>query len=236
FRSSIFGISDNSFFDPSSSSQTRHGPVPEHRDVDHIVRCSQLCIREQLDEDGWNVEVHHRVLCAALRRPYAPIKDGLINFTSTQVLTRSWFILEPSSVLIFDCSPRCIRPKPAALHARLLKRTRTPGRMVDYCMYIDTDIAGTTDAAVPDAVRHLRGQSGYNTVNHTSYFHLRDNPVSVSVESKRPGGSVDDAQLQMGIWHAIQWAFLDEASSKPRGLYCQQDLCVVLGTGRRCPT
>ncbi|TQN73718.1 hypothetical protein CSHISOI_01674, partial [Colletotrichum shisoi] len=184
---SIFGISDNSFFDPSGSSQTRHGPVPEHRGVEHIVRCSQLCIREQLDEDGWNVEVHHPVLCAALRRPYAPIKDGLVNFTST---------------------------KTAPLHASLLKRTRTPGRMVDYCMYIDTDIAGTTDAAVPDAVRHLRGQSGYNTVNHTSYFHLRDNPVSVSVESKRPGGSVDDAQLQMGIWHAVQWAFLDEATAR----------------------
>lgn len=87
--------------------------------------------------------------------------------------------------------------------------------MVDYCMYIDTDVAGVADAeVVGDAVRHLRSMSGYSTVNHTSYFHLRDNPVSLSVESKRPGGSVDDAQLQMGAWHAAQWAFLDEVTAK----------------------
>ncbi|TKW60082.1 hypothetical protein CTA1_3128 [Colletotrichum tanaceti] len=46
-----------------------------------------------------------------------------------------------------------------------------------------------------DAVKHLCGWSGYNTVNHMSYFYLRNNPVSVSVKSKRPGGSVDDAHL-----------------------------------------
>ncbi|KAK2051899.1 hypothetical protein LY76DRAFT_527694 [Colletotrichum caudatum] len=186
-RSSVFGISDSSFFDPHTS-RDRHGPIPAYRDVEHIVQCSQQCIREQLDEDGWNVEVHHRVLCAALRRPYAPIKDGLINFSSTRT---------------------------AALHKSLLKRTRTPSRMVDYCMYVDTAIAGAVEpAVVGDAVRDLRAISGYSTVNHTSYFHLRDNPVSLSIESKRPGGSVDDAQLQIGVWHAAQWAFLDEVTAK----------------------
>ncbi|KAI3528349.1 hypothetical protein CABS02_15140, partial [Colletotrichum abscissum] len=182
----LFGISDYSFFD-ASRGQTRRGPVHDYRDVDHIVSCSQFCIREQVDEDGWGAEVHHRVLSAALRRPYAPIKDGLVNFAST---------------------------KTAPLHAKLLKRMQTPSRMVDYCMYIDTEVAGNDDASVSNAVRRLRAQSGYSTVNHTSYFHLRDNPVSLSIESKRPGGSVDDAQLQMGSWHAVQWAFLDEATAK----------------------
>jgi hypothetical protein len=51
----------------------------------------------------------------------------------------------------------------------------------------------------------LREQLQY--FNHTDYFPLRQQPVVLSAKSKKPGEGYQDAQVQLGVWQAAQWAF-----------------------------
>ncbi|KAF0316389.1 hypothetical protein GQ607_016380, partial [Colletotrichum asianum] len=47
------------------------------------------------------------------------------------------------------------------------------------------------------------------TINHTPNFQLRNEPISLSIESQQRDASLDDANLQIGTWHAAQWLYLD---------------------------
>ncbi|KAF5023713.1 hypothetical protein F66182_4217 [Fusarium sp. NRRL 66182] len=52
----------------------------------------------------------------------------------------------------------------------------------------------------------------YNTlglVNHTAFHPLAYNPISLSIETKRYGGDLRRAHVQMAAWHASQWTFLE---------------------------
>lgn len=46
------------------------------------------------------------------------------------------------------------------------------------------------------------------TVNHTDFFPVSTRPLVLIIETKKPGVHWEAAQLQIGIWHAAQWAFL----------------------------
>lgn len=46
------------------------------------------------------------------------------------------------------------------------------------------------------------------TVNHTSHSGIRHYPLQISIETKLTGEGFNAAKLQMGVWHATQWAFL----------------------------
>ncbi|GKT67508.1 hypothetical protein ColTof4_14432 [Colletotrichum tofieldiae] len=175
---SMHRISDRNFFDSNNDGELdRKGPIAPCADMEHIVQSSSFCVREQLDEAGWGSEVHYHILMAALRRPLAPVRDGLVNF---------------------------IQATTAATHSYLLGRARS--KMVDFCVYIDAPLL--PDPRVADAIKLVRTLSGFKTLNHTSYYLLRDKPVSLSIECKKPGGSLDNAALQMGVWHTAQWNFL----------------------------
>ncbi|KAK2022625.1 hypothetical protein LX32DRAFT_645355 [Colletotrichum zoysiae] len=77
--SSLPVVSDHSFFEPDGE-QRRRGPATSYRTVERIVKTSHFCTQEQVDEAGWGTEVHHLVLEAALRRPGAAVRDGMVNF------------------------------------------------------------------------------------------------------------------------------------------------------------
>jgi hypothetical protein len=72
--------------------------------------------------------------------------------------------------------------------------------MVDFCLYLNT-----TDSY---ALQALGRRTPTLTVNHTDFAPLQLSPIVLSIETKRPGKELDAAQLQMGVWHAAQWAFL----------------------------
>ncbi|KAI0102491.1 hypothetical protein GGR51DRAFT_284954 [Nemania sp. FL0031] len=57
-----------------------------------------------------------------------------------------------------------------------------------------------------------------STVNHTDFYPVSTRPLVLSIETKKPGVHWEAAQLQIGIWHAAQWAFLRWAvAGKLRG-------------------
>ncbi|KAK2005248.1 hypothetical protein LZ32DRAFT_612248 [Colletotrichum eremochloae] len=178
-------LSDDSYYTADDSAERRYGPMPSFQAVKSIVLASQYGIEEGFDEACWDREVHFRLLCLALRRPLDSVKDGPVNFT-------------PSTA--------------AAIHTGFMKGALS--RMVDFCVYIDSDVVGDRDPAISSAINNVREASGYASVNHTSHFHLRNKPISLSIESKQRNASLDDAHLQIGVWHSAQWTYLDRLAQK----------------------
>lgn len=76
--------------------------------------------------------------------------------------------------------------------------------MVDFCLF---DNSGLDVGACETFARRTITQ----TVNHTEYSALQLSPIVLSIETKRHGKDLDVAQLQMGVWHAAQWKFLQSA-------------------------
>ncbi|EFY86240.1 hypothetical protein MAC_07694 [Metarhizium acridum CQMa 102] len=75
--------------------------------------------------------------------------------------------------------------------------------MIDKCIYYDT----SEDIGYAQALRELARHTPTLTVNHTDFMPLQLQIIVVSIEAKKRGGR-PDAKLQMGTWHAAQWAFL----------------------------
>ncbi|KAK4068612.1 uncharacterized protein Triagg1_7260 [Trichoderma aggressivum f. europaeum] len=78
------------------------------------------------------------------------------------------------------------------------------GRMVDICVHASLD----QDEPFEAALAEFSGITPTLTVNHTDFEPLQLRPLVLSIGTRRPGLEWDKAQLQMGVWHASQWAFL----------------------------
>ncbi|KAI0410581.1 hypothetical protein F5X98DRAFT_359240 [Xylaria grammica] len=79
----------------------------------------------------------------------------------------------------------------------------SPGKMIDLCVY-----HASTDEALRAKITQFSRLTPTGTVNHTDFYPVSGRPLVVSIETKKPGVHWEAAQLQIGIWHAAQWAFL----------------------------
>ncbi|KAJ0163685.1 hypothetical protein CTA2_2580 [Colletotrichum tanaceti] len=182
FRNSPFPPTDAAYFDDDQE-PCRYGPLVAVDDVLAIVGNSSSCRKNHVSEAIWNAEVHLRVLLFALRPDIKRMGAGPVNFAA--------------------CNS-------ASIHSHLLRRgQRAQSKMVDYCLYVDSEVATRSDPRVEDAISRLRADSPSEAVNHTDYAGVRRHPLALSIESKTPGGSVEAATLQVGTWHAAQWKFLE---------------------------
>ncbi|GJC90568.1 hypothetical protein ColLi_13406 [Colletotrichum liriopes] len=86
-----------------------------------------------------------------------------------------------------------------------------PSKMIDFAMYIDTEVV--QDMHLSQRIKELRQKFPSNAVNSTPYHFLRNKPISVTIETKRSDG-LEQAVLQIGIWQAAHWAYLDRIASK----------------------
>jgi hypothetical protein len=76
--------------------------------------------------------------------------------------------------------------------------------MVDICIFASLD----PDTETNKAVTEFSKLSPTLSINHTNFEPIQHRPLLLSIETKRPGVDGDKAQLQIGVWHAAQWAFL----------------------------
>lgn len=83
--------------------------------------------------------------------------------------------------------------------------------MIDYTMYIDTETE--QDPQLQQRLRQLRRDFPSDAVNSTSYFFLRNKPITVSIETKKNKG-FEEAVLKIGLWQAAYWAYLDRVSQR----------------------
>jgi hypothetical protein len=91
---------------------------------------------------------------------------------------------------------------------RRFKIPSSPAKMIDLCVYASPLERDERWAArLRQFSRHLPTQ----TVNHTDFEFISAHPLLLSIETKKPGVHWYKAQLQMGLWHAAQWAFFEWA-------------------------
>jgi hypothetical protein len=96
--------------------------------------------------------------------------------------------------------------------------------MIDCCLFLDpaqSPVPSDKEIAGP-AIRALRESLPCGVINHTDFLPLRGRPIAVSIETKKRGGSQQDAELQMATWQAAQWKLLsrlvDDAGRSLDGL------------------
>ncbi|TKW60059.1 hypothetical protein CTA1_3135 [Colletotrichum tanaceti] len=174
-------ISTLTFFQDTSEPQ-RWGPIPPVRSLRTAVRNSSKFASQRASEPMWNTEVHAHLLRLALRPDLEDVDSGLVNFT-VATTARTHHMLHNGG----------------------------PSKMIDFAMYIDTDVV--QDTHLSQRIKELRQKLPSNTVNSTPYHFLRNKPISVTIETKRSGG-LEQAVLQIGIWQAAHWAYLDRIASK----------------------
>ncbi|PNP51175.1 hypothetical protein THARTR1_08237 [Trichoderma harzianum] len=78
------------------------------------------------------------------------------------------------------------------------------GKTIDICIFSALD----ENQELIDALVEFSSAAPTLTVNHTDFDPLQLRPLVLSIVNKRPGLEWDKAQLQIGAWHAAQWAFL----------------------------
>ncbi|KAK1974308.1 hypothetical protein LZ30DRAFT_608339 [Colletotrichum cereale] len=79
-------------------------------------------------------------------------------------------------------------------------------KKIDFCMYINP--SADPDVGLQTKIDAFRRALPENSLNHTSYIALCPFPMSVSLETKRPGHDLNGAMLQIGIWQATHWKML----------------------------
>ncbi|KAL7818547.1 hypothetical protein V8C26DRAFT_396622 [Trichoderma gracile] len=79
-------------------------------------------------------------------------------------------------------------------------------KMIDLCVYASLDQGNEADA-----VTKFCRTAPTLSINHTIFEPLQLRPLILSIETKKHGAESDKAQLQIGVWHAAQWNFLQWA-------------------------
>ncbi|KAI8710586.1 hypothetical protein NCS52_01558900 [Fusarium sp. LHS14.1] len=81
-----------------------------------------------------------------------------------------------------------------------------PSTKVDYVLHINPAL--DLDTGADAAVQQLQDSVVENSINHTAFDPLRSFPICLSVETKKYGGDLKKADLQLCSWQAAQWTML----------------------------
>ncbi|KAI1189320.1 hypothetical protein F5B17DRAFT_391952 [Nemania serpens] len=95
----------------------------------------------------------------------------------------------------------------------------SPGKMIDICVY-----HASTPQDKEDDLLQFSCLTPTGTVNHTDFIPTSTRPQVLSIVAKKPGVHWEAAKLQIGTWHAAQWAFLRWAvTDKLRRQYAEDE-------------
>ncbi|KIX00648.1 uncharacterized protein Z518_09713 [Rhinocladiella mackenziei CBS 650.93] len=172
-------------FDETSTANTRSRTqlLWELRYVKKICDATSRCSVQQEAEASWNCIVHSPILDLALevckgvefRNVYGDHSHINSEFT------------DPTSTAAKIC--------PAFDHRDIVGKP-LQSKMVDFAINLVTD--KDVDRRITEL---LDGQHpNLRTINQSIHHPLRFAPVFVSIETKRPGGSVQDADILLGVW------------------------------------
>ncbi|KAF4443458.1 hypothetical protein F53441_11422 [Fusarium austroafricanum] len=163
-----------------SPSRDQLGATPEVEFVLQILDKAASCNTNQHHEDEWNKSVHALILEFAFHMKGQRVKDQLITCSS------------------------CIN---AAILPQYQPRTPGASKKVDFCVHINpkNDRGSSAAAAIKQLINYLPG----NVFNFTSFQPLCEQPIALSIETKRPTEGFNVAKLQLGVWQAAHWMFLN---------------------------
>ncbi|KAL7783409.1 hypothetical protein V8C37DRAFT_49455 [Trichoderma ceciliae] len=86
---------------------------------------------------------------------------------------------------------------------RQFKPIISTAKIIDACIYASLNQDQELKAATA-----FSSTAPTLSINHTDFQPLQLRPLLLSIETKKPGIEGEKAQLQIGVWHAAQWAFL----------------------------
>lgn len=78
-------------------------------------------------------------------------------------------------------------------------------KMVDFCLTVsDLDVESSSRRLLQEAATPKSPLSGFpnRSINHTKYAPLTLRPISVSIKTKTPEGSIQEAKAQLSVWAA----------------------------------
>ncbi|KAI3318738.1 hypothetical protein HD806DRAFT_525943 [Xylariaceae sp. AK1471] len=154
-----------------------------------VFSAAKECFNHSHSEAGWNTLVHWPVFQLAL----GPITGGAAA-AAAEDTTQS--LGHQVRVRAMPCTTATLQGRPRG------------AKLVDYCIFVEPH---GVDAQQVDEILEMR-----EYINHTDYLPLRRRPIVLSAESKKPGEGYTDAQIQLGVWQAAQWALLESLiASRP---------------------
>ncbi|KAL7932216.1 hypothetical protein V8C35DRAFT_307712 [Trichoderma chlorosporum] len=94
----------------------------------------------------------------------------------------------------------------AQLHKEF-RPVASTARMIDDCIFRSF----ANDAEWTSAIKKFAHINPTQSVNHTDFVSIQYDPLLLSIETKTSAAELEKAKLQIGIWHAAQWNFLEWA-------------------------
>ncbi|PNP52162.1 hypothetical protein THARTR1_07371 [Trichoderma harzianum] len=94
----------------------------------------------------------------------------------------------------------------AQLHKEF-RPVASTARMVDDCIFCSF----ADNKEWTSAIKKFAHMNPAQSINHTDFVSIQYEPLLLSIETKKPAAELDKAKLQIGIWHAAQWNFLEWA-------------------------
>ncbi|KLU91754.1 hypothetical protein MAPG_10703 [Magnaporthiopsis poae ATCC 64411] len=153
---------------------------PSLEDVTRIVQTAHEYTALGYNEHAWKSGVHFPLLRLAI-----PDQNSLLK--------------------IVQCTTERISSK------QFLPEGMPNDEMVDFCLAIDPHwpLGRTSPTPASKAVDELRLSQPGNSISHTTYQPLARYPIALSITTKLPQGSSEDAEAQLGVWQTAQWRMLE---------------------------
>lgn len=165
--------------------------LDELKDLNEIRTASEECELEEDSEAGWNCEVHSPVLRLAVKT-FVDVKKYNVY--------GCWPILFPISCVTANWCSTTARVVPD-LVPRHVNGDAFKSKMVDFTLNLVPD-----DKMYEKILLVIQNQPhGLQTINQTNFGRVRFRPIAISIETKTPNASKEEAMIQLGMWVAAHF-------------------------------
>ncbi|GKT61305.1 hypothetical protein ColTof3_08644 [Colletotrichum tofieldiae] len=220
--------------DTTPSTRSRYGLLFEMEALTWIVRDTESAIEQNLSEAHWNDRVHSQLLATAIERDVADAGErppGDSDSSSKEACCSVRVFNATQATISAACVPRhategldleakmvdyCIgirdreieRAARNAVRSQPVRHAAAAGSSSSAASSSAASASGASDTWSSPGRRNTRKTKKPaalpQSINHTEYDPLRQAPISVSIETKKPGGSEDAAKAQLSVWASAQ--------------------------------
>ncbi|KAL8988551.1 MAG: hypothetical protein Q9177_002393 [Variospora cf. flavescens] len=146
--------------------------------VVEIESAAEECEVEDDAEASWNTEVHSRILREALRGHWRSKNIWYKDITTAKIFDKE------------------LLPKVPGLSAK--------NKLVDFAIIVRPQVSSVLDGAVKMKCASMPPKS----INQTDASYVRNKPIAISMEVKRPAGNEDIAVVELQTWVTAHYKML----------------------------
>ncbi|KAL8917567.1 MAG: hypothetical protein Q9208_007850 [Pyrenodesmia sp. 3 TL-2023] len=143
-----------------------------------IEGAAEECEVEDCAEASWNAEVHCKILREALKGHWRSNNVWYRDITTAKVFDKE------------------LLPKVAGLSAKT--------KLVDFAIMVRPQ----ESSPLEDALERKCASMPSKTINQTDASYIRNNPIAISMEIKRPAGNEDVSVVELQTWVAAHFNML----------------------------